>query len=39
MYPKAKVLIAISMLLKKLSIFVRPLVHLADSVYIVSTKQ
>jgi SAM-dependent methyltransferase/uncharacterized protein YbaR (Trm112 family) len=36
---KAKMLIAISMLLKKLSILLRPLVHLADSVYIVSTKQ
>jgi SAM-dependent methyltransferase/uncharacterized protein YbaR (Trm112 family) len=36
---KAKVLIAISVLLKKLSVFVRPLVHLADSVYIISTKQ
>jgi SAM-dependent methyltransferase len=36
---KAKVLIAISLFLKKLSIFVRPLVYLADSVYVVSTKQ
>jgi SAM-dependent methyltransferase/uncharacterized protein YbaR (Trm112 family) len=36
---KAKVLIAISLFLKKLSIFVRPLVYLADSVYIASTKQ
>jgi SAM-dependent methyltransferase len=36
---KAKVLIAISQFLKKLSIFVRPMVYLADSVYILSTKQ
>ena len=36
---KAKTLIAISILLKNLSIFVRPLIHLADSVYVVSTKQ
>jgi len=36
---KAKVLMAISLLLKKLSIFVPPLVYLADSVYIVSVKQ
>jgi SAM-dependent methyltransferase/uncharacterized protein YbaR (Trm112 family) len=36
---KAKVLIAISELLKKLSIFVRPLVLLADSVYILSVKR
>jgi len=36
---KAKVLIPISLLLKKISIFVRPLIYLADSVYIVSTKQ
>ena len=35
---KAKVLIAISMALKKLSIFVRPLIRLADSVYVMSTK-
>ena len=36
---KAKMLIAISTALKKLSVFVRPLIRLADSVYIVSTKQ
>jgi SAM-dependent methyltransferase len=36
---KAKLLIGISRLLKKLSLFVRPLIRLADSVYIVSTKQ
>jgi SAM-dependent methyltransferase/uncharacterized protein YbaR (Trm112 family) len=36
---KAKLLIAISQLLKKLSISVRPLIHFADSVYITSTKQ
>jgi SAM-dependent methyltransferase/uncharacterized protein YbaR (Trm112 family) len=35
---KAKVLIAISRVLKKLSTFARPLIYLADSVYIVSTK-
>jgi SAM-dependent methyltransferase len=36
---KAKLLIAISLFLKKISIFVRPLVYLSDSVYIVSIKQ
>jgi intracellular septation protein A len=36
---KATVLIAVSMLLKKLSVFIRPLVRLSDSVYIVSTKR
>jgi len=36
---KAKLLIEISKFLKKLSLFIRPLVRLADSVYIVSTKQ
>lgn len=36
---KAKLLIDISQLLKKLSLFVRPIIRLADSVYIVSTKQ
>jgi SAM-dependent methyltransferase/uncharacterized protein YbaR (Trm112 family) len=36
---KAKVLITISMLLKKASIFVHPLRNFADSVYVVSTKQ
>jgi SAM-dependent methyltransferase/uncharacterized protein YbaR (Trm112 family) len=35
---KAKALIAISTVLKKLSMFVHPLVHLADSVYVVSVK-
>jgi hypothetical protein len=36
---KAKLLIAISVWLKKLSVFARPLIHLADSVYVVSSKQ
>jgi SAM-dependent methyltransferase len=36
---QAKALISISTLLKKLSIFLRPLVRLADSVYIVATKR
>lgn len=36
---KAKVLIAISILLKKLSVLVGPLIRLADSVYVVSSKQ
>src|SRR5262249_11502276 len=36
---KAKLLIDISQLLKKLSLFVGPLIRLADSVYIISTKQ
>jgi hypothetical protein len=36
---KAKVLIAISTLLKNASLFVRPLIHFADSVYVVSIKQ
>jgi SAM-dependent methyltransferase/uncharacterized protein YbaR (Trm112 family) len=36
---KAKALITISTLLKALSAFVRPLIRLADSVYVVSTKQ
>src|SRR5262249_36726325 len=36
---KAKTLITISILLKNLSIFVRPMIHLADSVYVVSTKR
>jgi SAM-dependent methyltransferase len=36
---KAKLLIEISEFLKKLSLFIRPLVRFADSVYIVSTKQ
>ena len=36
---KAKVLIIISMLLKYLSRVVRPLIRLADSVYVLSTKQ
>jgi SAM-dependent methyltransferase len=36
---KARILIAFSMLLKKFSGFIRPLVRLADSVYIVSTKR
>jgi SAM-dependent methyltransferase len=36
---KAKVLIAISTLLKKASTFVHPLINLADSVYVISTKQ
>jgi SAM-dependent methyltransferase/uncharacterized protein YbaR (Trm112 family) len=35
---KAKVLIAISVFLKKVSTFVRPLIYVADSVYVVSTK-
>jgi SAM-dependent methyltransferase/uncharacterized protein YbaR (Trm112 family) len=35
---KARALIAISTLLKKLSIYLRPLIRLADSVYVVSTK-
>jgi uncharacterized protein YbaR (Trm112 family) len=39
MSSKTKALVTISMLLKKLSTFVRPLVHLADSVYIESIKQ
>ena len=36
---KAKLLITISVWLKKLSAFVRPLIYLADSIYIVSKKQ
>jgi SAM-dependent methyltransferase len=36
---KAKVLITVSNLLKKLTYFVRPLIRLADSVYVVSIKQ
>jgi hypothetical protein len=36
---KAKVLIAISARLKKVSTFVRPLIYLADSVYVAATKQ
>lgn len=36
---KAKVLIAISTLLKNASLFVRPLIHFADSLYVVSIKQ
>ena len=36
---KAKLLIEISEFLKKLAFFVRPLIRLADSVYVVSTKQ
>ena len=36
---KAKLLILISIWLKKLSVLMRPLVYLADSVYIVSSKQ
>jgi hypothetical protein len=36
---EAKALIAISRVLKKVSGFVRPLVRLADSVYVVSIKQ
>jgi ubiquinone/menaquinone biosynthesis C-methylase UbiE len=36
---QAKALIAVSTLLKKLSQFVRPLVRLADSVYVVSIKR
>jgi hypothetical protein len=36
---KAKVMIMISMLLKKLSLIARPLIWLADSVYVVSTRQ
>ena len=36
---KAKLLIYFSQSLKKLSLFVRPLIRLADSVYIVSTQQ
>lgn len=35
---KARALITISTLLKKLSVYVRPLIRLADSVYVVSTK-
>jgi SAM-dependent methyltransferase len=35
---RAKVLIAISTLLKKASRFAPPLIHLADSVYVISTK-
>jgi SAM-dependent methyltransferase/uncharacterized protein YbaR (Trm112 family) len=35
----AKAMISISVLLRKLSVFLRPLVYFADSVYIVSTKQ
>jgi hypothetical protein len=36
---KVKMLITLSALLKKASIFVPPLIYLADSVYVVSTKQ
>jgi SAM-dependent methyltransferase/uncharacterized protein YbaR (Trm112 family) len=36
---KAKILIAISTFLKKLSVVVRPMVRFADSVYVVATKQ
>ena len=36
---KAKLLIDISKLLRKLSLFIRPLIRLADSVYVVSIKQ
>jgi ubiquinone/menaquinone biosynthesis C-methylase UbiE/uncharacterized protein YbaR (Trm112 family) len=36
---KAKMLITLSALLKKASLFVPPLIYLADSVYVVSTKQ
>jgi len=36
---KARLLISISRLLKKLSLFVHPLIRLADSVYVISVKQ
>jgi SAM-dependent methyltransferase len=36
---KARLLISISGLLKKFSLFVRPLIRLADSVYVISVKQ
>ena len=36
---KAKILIYVSVLLKKLSVFLRPLIYLADSVYVISTKR
>jgi ubiquinone/menaquinone biosynthesis C-methylase UbiE/uncharacterized protein YbaR (Trm112 family) len=36
---KAKMLITLSTLLKKASVFLHPLIYLADSVYVVSTKQ
>ena len=36
---RAKALISISTLLKRLSVFLHPLINLADSVYVVSTKK
>ena len=36
---KAKLLIAISLFMRKLSLFATPLLFLADSVYVVSTKR
>jgi len=36
---KAKLLIAISLFMRKLSLFTTPLPFLTDSVYVVSTKQ
>jgi hypothetical protein len=36
---QARIMIAISTSLKKVAAFVRPLIYLADSVYVVSVKQ